>query len=65
MSEEALELPDEKLLLKIWSEFGLNQQRIKEAVGILNNWLDQQPHLPKEKGKIYIYIYLFIYLFIY
>ncbi|KAJ9583064.1 hypothetical protein L9F63_022586 [Diploptera punctata] len=48
MKEDALELPDQQLIENIWSEFGLNEQRIKEAVEILNEWLEQQPHLPRE-----------------
>ena len=50
MCENLLELPDQELKQKIWSEIGLNKQRIKEAVEKLKDWLHQQPHLPNDDG---------------
>jgi hypothetical protein len=32
------------------SEFGLNEQRVREAVELLKDWIQLQPHLPKEIG---------------
>ncbi|PSN57106.1 hypothetical protein C0J52_01292 [Blattella germanica] len=46
---DVLELPDEQLVERILKEIGLTKERVKEAVATLDNWLDLQPHLPKEK----------------
>jgi len=50
MSLEEIEPPSKELLKKVWSEFGLNEQRVKEAVELLKDWIQLQPHLPKEIG---------------
>ena len=51
MSLEVIEPPSKELLEKVWSEFGLNEQRVREAVELLKDWIQLQPHLPKETGK--------------
>ena len=50
MPDNLLELPDQALKHIMWSEFGLNEERIKEAVEKLKDWLYQQPHLPNDDG---------------
>jgi hypothetical protein len=50
MSLEVIEPPSKELLEKVWSEFGLNEQRVREAVELLKDWIQLQPHLPKEIG---------------
>jgi effector-binding domain-containing protein len=40
---------------KIRTRAGIDEQRLKEAVKALKNWLKKQPHLPHDYGK-YIYI---------
>jgi hypothetical protein len=36
---------------KIRAKINLDEQRIKEAVKILQEWLQTQPHLPHDYGK--------------
>jgi hypothetical protein len=50
MSLEMIELPSEELLEKVRSEFGLNERRVREAVEHLKDWIQLQPHLPKQIG---------------
>jgi hypothetical protein len=50
MSLEVIEPPSEELLEKVRSEFGLNERRMREAVEHLKDWIQLQPHLPKEIG---------------
>jgi len=50
MSLEVIEPPSKEVLEKVWSELGLNEQRVREAVELLKDWLQLQPHLPKEIG---------------
>ncbi|XP_069699159.1 alpha-tocopherol transfer protein-like [Periplaneta americana] len=38
---------------KIWKEFGLNEQMMKESVGALKKWLAMEPHLPQESGSLH------------
>jgi hypothetical protein len=33
------------------AKIGLNEERLKEAVKVMKEWLKQQPHLPSEFGK--------------
>jgi len=51
MSLEVIEPPSKELLEKVRGEFGLNEQRVREAVKHLKDWIQLQPHLPKEIGK--------------
>jgi hypothetical protein len=47
----ALPPPDEEKVKAILATIGLNKERLKEAVRVMNEWLIQQPHLPSELGK--------------
>jgi hypothetical protein len=51
MSLRVMEPPSKEVLEKVRSEFGLNEQRVKQAVELLKDWIKLQPHLPKEIGK--------------
>ena len=51
MSLEATESPSKEILEKVRSEFGLNEQRVREAIEHLKDWIQLQPHLPKEMGQ--------------
>jgi len=48
MSLDGMEPPSKEVLEKVRSEFGLNEERVKEAVELLKDWIQLQPHLPKE-----------------
>ena len=50
MSLQVMEPPSKEVLEKIRSEFGLNEQRVRDAVEHLKDWIGLQPHLPKEIG---------------
>jgi hypothetical protein len=50
MSLEMIEPPSKEVLEKIRSEFGLNEQRVREVIELLKNWIQLQLHLPKEIG---------------
>jgi hypothetical protein len=36
---------------KTRAKAGIDEERIKEAVKILKEWLETQPHLPHDYGK--------------
>jgi len=50
MSFEAIEPPTKEVLEKVRGEFDLNEQRVREAVELLKDWIQLQPHPPKEIG---------------
>jgi hypothetical protein len=50
MSLEVIEPPSKELLKEVRSEFGLNERRVREALELLKDWIQLQPHLPKEIG---------------
>jgi len=50
MSLEVIEPPSKEVLEKVRGEFGLNEQRVRDAVEHLKDWIQLQPHLPKEIG---------------
>jgi hypothetical protein len=50
MSLQVMEPPSKEVLEKVRGEFGLNERRVREAVEHLKDWLQLQPHLPKEIG---------------
>jgi len=54
MSLEVIEPPSKEVLEKVRSEFGLNEQRVKEAVELVKDWIKLQPHLPKEIGTSWL-----------
>jgi hypothetical protein len=43
--------PTKETVQRVWSEFGLNERSIKEAVDTIKEWLKSQPHLPNVDGK--------------
>ncbi|XP_069698940.1 alpha-tocopherol transfer protein-like isoform X2 [Periplaneta americana] len=45
--------PGKDVVQKIWQEFGLNEQRVKESVEALKKWLAMEPHLPEESGSLH------------
>jgi len=51
MSLQVIEPPSKEVLEKVRSEFSLNEERVREAVEHLKDWIKLQPHLPKEIGK--------------
>ena len=50
MSLQVMEPPTKEVLEKVRGEFGLNEQRVRDAVELLKDWIQLQPHLPKEIG---------------
>ncbi|XP_069699164.1 alpha-tocopherol transfer protein-like [Periplaneta americana] len=48
-----LVFPNRDVIEKIWQEYGLDERSIKEAVEMLKNWIQLQPHLPKEEGSLH------------
>ncbi|XP_069698935.1 alpha-tocopherol transfer protein-like [Periplaneta americana] len=48
-----LGFPNREVIEKIWAEYGLNERSIKEAVDMLKDWIQSQPHLPKEEGSLH------------
>ena len=50
MSRQVMEPPSKEVLEKVRGEFGLNEQRVRDAVEHLKDWIQLQPHLPKEIG---------------
>ena len=47
---QVMEPPTKKVLEKVRGEFGLNEQRVREAIEHLKDWIQLQHHLPKEIG---------------
>ena len=47
ISLQVIEPPSEEVLERVRSEFGLSDQRVREAVELLKDWIQLQPHLPK------------------
>jgi len=54
MSLEAIQPPSKEVLEKVRGEFGLNEQRVRDAVEHLKDWIRLQPHLPKEIGTFWL-----------
>ncbi|XP_069699150.1 alpha-tocopherol transfer protein-like [Periplaneta americana] len=48
-----LGIPNKDVIKKIWAEYGLDERSIKEAVEMLQDWIQLQPHLPKEEGSLH------------
>jgi hypothetical protein len=55
MSSELIKPPSKDILERVRSEFGLNEERVREAVEHLKDWIQLQPHLPKEISKLRIF----------
>ena len=45
-----IETASEEVLERVRGEFVLNEQRVREPVEHLKDWIQLQPHLPKETG---------------
>jgi len=54
MSLHVMEPPNKEVLEKVRGEFGLNEQRVRDAVEHLKDWTRLQPHLPKEIGTFWL-----------
>jgi len=54
MSLQVMEPPTKEVLERVRSEFGLNEQRVRDAVEHLKDWIRLQPHLPKEIGTFWL-----------
>jgi hypothetical protein len=52
MSPDVMRPPSEEIVERVRGEFGLNEERVREAVEHLKDWIQLQPHLPKEIGKV-------------
>ena len=46
--------PSNEVLEKVRGEFGLNERRVRDAVEHLKDWIQLQPHLPKEIGTFWL-----------
>ena len=47
---QAIESPSEEVLQRVRGEYGPKEQRVRVAVEHLKEWIQLQPHLPKEIG---------------
>jgi len=54
MSLLVMEPPSKEVLEKVRGEFGLTEQRVRDAVEHLKYWIKLQPHLPKEIGTFWL-----------
>jgi len=54
MSLLVMENPTKEVLERVRTEFGLNEQRVRDAVEHLKDWIRLQPHLPKEIGTFWL-----------
>jgi hypothetical protein len=54
MQTDLIKPPSKEILERVRGEFGLNEERVREAVEHLKDWIQLQPHLPKEIGKLRI-----------
>ena len=50
MMPEALPPPTPETIQLVRSKLGINEDKIKEALQHLKDWLELQPHLPKDYG---------------
>jgi hypothetical protein len=53
METELIKPPSKEVVERVRGEFGLNEERVLEAVEHLKDWIQLQPHLPKEIGKLH------------
>ena len=54
MSLSVMKPPSNDVIEKVRGEFGLNEQRVRDAVEHLKDWIQLQPHLPKEIGTFWL-----------
>jgi hypothetical protein len=52
MSTDVIRPPSKETVERVRDEFGLDEERVSEAVEHLKDWIQLQPHLPKEIGKV-------------
>jgi hypothetical protein len=48
MSLQVMEPPSKEVLEKVRGDFGLNEQRVRDAVEHLKDWIQLQSQLPKK-----------------
>jgi len=51
MSLSVMKPPSNEVLEKVRGEFGLNEQRVRDAAEYLKDWIQLQPHLPKKSVR--------------
>jgi len=51
---QAIKPPNKDVLEKLRNEIGLNEQRVRNAVEHLRDWIRLQPHLRKEIGTFWL-----------
>ena len=51
MAEEALPPVSQDVIKKVRKSLNLDEKRIQEALKGIKDWLELQPHLPKENGN--------------
>jgi hypothetical protein len=54
MPTQLIKPPSKEILERVRGEFSLNEERVREAVEHLKDWIQLQPHLPKEISKLRI-----------
>jgi len=54
MSLHVMETPSKDVLEKVIGEFGPNEQRVRDSVEHLEDWIKLQPHLPEEIGTFWL-----------
>jgi len=47
-----IELPTEEVLERVRSEFGLNEQRVRDAVEYMKDWIHLQHTCPKKLARL-------------
>lgn len=45
---------------KIWKHYDKTKQDIDRDIGILKEWLKQQPHLPDDEGNSHHFLLFFL-----
>jgi hypothetical protein len=54
MSLEVIKPPSKEVQDKVRNAFGLSEETIRDTIEQLREWLEYQPHLPKEIGTFSI-----------
>jgi transcriptional antiterminator len=54
MSLEVIKPPSKEVQDKVRNAFGLSEETIRDSIEQLREWLEYQPHLPKEIGTFSI-----------
>jgi hypothetical protein len=53
METELIKPPSKETVERVRGEFGLKEERVTGTVEHLKDWMQLQPHLPKEIGKLH------------